>query len=114
MNYLNQKEVYIDKKEVNKVFNQEGENDFLHSLSWNKLLPITRELNGNEFKVWLYCMKWNGKDKFYFSPASLTQDFNISESTAQRAFKRLEQLGYLVKDPNKRGYNFYPCGKHSI
>ena len=112
MNYQNQKEVYIDKKEINKVYNKEGENDFLHSLSWNKLLPITRELNGNEFKVWLYCMKWSGKDKFYFSPASLTQDFNISESTAQRAFKTLEKLGYLIKDTDKRGYNFYQCGQH--
>lgn len=106
MNYQNQKEIYIDKSKITEMYNKKEEDNFLHSLSWIELLPILQELNGNEFKVWLYCMKWSGKDKFYFSPATLTQEFGISESTAQRAFKRLEQLGYLVK--NKRGYNFYP------
>ena len=112
MNYLNQKEIYFNKKEISQMYNKEGETDFLHSLSWKELLPITKELNGNEFKIWLYCMKWTGKDILYYSPATLIQEFNISESTAQRAFKKLELLGYLEKDLNRKGYNFHPRGRN--
>ena len=112
MNYANQKRIYIDKIETAKMYNSKDEKQFLHSLSWDKLLSITRELNGNEFKIWLYCMKWTGEDAFYFSPAALLNDFGISESTAQRGFKRLEELGYLVKDSKIQGYNFRPYGRH--
>lgn len=114
MNYANSKCIYIDKNEIQKMYNGFSDNEeaFLHSLSWEKILPVTRELNGNEFKLWLYCMKWTGKDSFFFSPASLQNDFNISESTAQRGFKRLEQLGYLTKNTNNTGYSFHPCGRN--
>ena len=105
MNYANQKRIYIDKKEVSKIYNEKNEKQFLHSLS------VTKELNGNELKVWLYCMKWTGEDTFYFSPAALLNDFGISESTAQRGFKRLEALGYLTKN-STQGYDFHPCGRH--
>lgn len=111
MNYANQKEIYVDKNRINEIYNDPiKEEAFLHSLKWDELLPITQELNGNEFKIWLYCMKWTGEDRFFFSPAALTQDFNISESTAQRGFKQLEALGYLRKSLDKRGYDFYPKG----
>jgi hypothetical protein len=116
MNYANQKKVYINKDEIQKLYNKPSEKDgdqFLHSLSWEELLPITRELNGNEFKLWLYCMKWTGKSDFYFSPAALINDFNISESTAQRGFKKLEALGYLVKRIDGQGYDFHPRGMRS-
>ena len=112
MNYLNQKEISVNKQLVNEMYNKEGEKDFLHSLSWEKLLLVTNELDGNEFKIWMYLMKFTGKDKFYFSPAALTQYFNISESTAQRGFKRLEALGYLVKNSSVRGYDFHPLGRN--
>ncbi len=117
MNYANQKRIYIDKDEVQEMYNKPTDKDndnFLHSLSWDELLPITRELNGNEFKLWLYCMKWTGKSDFYFSPASLINDFNISESTAQRGFKQLEALGYLVRRNDGKGYDFHPRGKASF
>ena len=116
MNYANQKSIYIDTVEVQKLYNSndDGPEQFLHSLSWNKLLPIIQELNGNELKIWLYCMKWTGKKVFYFSPATLTKEFNISESTAQRGFKTLEALGYLRKNDKMQGYDFYPMGKHSF
>ena len=66
MNYANQKRVYIDKIETAKMYNGKDEKQFLHSLSWNKLLSITRELNGNEFKIWLYCMKsWRYYCQFF-------------------------------------------------
>lgn len=111
MNYKNQKVILINKEEISQLYNDPNNKteQFLHSLSWDKILPITRELNGNEFKVWLYCMKLSGTANFYFSPASLTLDFNISESTAQRAFKRLEELGYL-KFNGTNGYTFHPLG----
>lgn len=115
MNYKNQREVFINKEEVSQLYNSQDdkEEQFLHSLKWSEILPITKELNGNEFKIWLYCMKWTGKSSFYFSPASLSEDFNISESTAQRSFKRLEELGYLEFN-GKNGYNFHPKGARSM
>ena len=114
MNYANQKEIYLDKKRIASLYNDENSNEqFLHSLSWNEILPVLQELNGNEFKIWLYILKWTGKDSFFFSPAALIQEFNISESTAQRGFKRLEELKYLRKNPIKKGYDFYPQGSRS-
>lgn len=55
-------------------------------------------------------MQFNGKDTFYYSPAALQQYFNISESTAQRGFKALEELGYLRKQD--KHYTFFPLGYH--
>lgn len=110
MNYQNQKQIFINKGEVSQLYNKEGEGEFLHSLSWNELLPILNELNGNEFKVWMYCMKMTGKDNFYYAPAALVNSFNMSESTAQRAFKKLEELKYLTRNQNKNGYDFHPRG----
>lgn len=109
MNYENQKKVNIPLSEAQYFYNTEP--DFLHSLSWEKLYPVLRELSGNELKVWLYCYKWHNKGFLYYSPATLTQDFGLSESTAQRAFKRLEQLGYLIKEQDKsNSYTFHPNG----
>ena len=110
MNYANQREILIDKNKVQKLYNEPGEPNFLHSLKWEEVLEVTRELDGNEFKIWMYCMKWTGEEKFYFSPAALIKDFNMSESTAQRGFKRLEQLQYLRKKKNSRQYEFFPQG----
>lgn len=111
MNYENQKRVEIAKEEANYFHNKEGETDFLHSLSWEKLYPVFRELSGNELKVWFYCYKWANNGFVWYSPATLTQDFGLSESTGQRAFKRLEQLGYIVKDTDRRNvYAFHPNG----
>ena len=111
MNYNNQKLVNINLSEATYFYNQPGEKDFLHSLSWARLYPILQELNGNEFKIWMYCYKWHGQGYVYFSPATLTQDFGLSESTAQRAFKRLEQLKYLEKiDGKVNSYTFHPNG----
>lgn len=111
MNYANQKKVCINKPEMEYMYNKEGEKDFLHSIKWDKLYPILNELNGNEFKVWLYCFKWNNTTDFYYSPATLIQDFGLSESTAQRAFQRLEALGYLEKVEGKmNNYIFHPNG----
>lgn len=109
MNYKNQKEIFMNKEEISQMYNNPNNKDeqFLHSLKWDALLPVIRELNGNEFKVWLYCMKWAGKGSFYFSPAALIADFNMSESTAQRCFKSLEQLGYL-QTKSVNGYIFHP------
>ena len=113
MNYQNQKTIYINKQRVGEMYNDPSKDEqFLHSLKWDELTPIIKELNGNEFKVWLYCMKWAGKDSFFFSPATLIEEFNISESTAQRGFKKLETLGYLRKN-NHNGYDFYPRGSRS-
>lgn len=110
-NYANQKQISNEKSEIAYMYNKPGETDFLHSIKWDKLYPIMRDLNGNEFKVWLYCFKWNNKDLFFYSPAALTQDFGLSESTAQRAFKRLEALGYLEQKPGtSNAYIFHPDG----
>lgn len=109
MNYANLREVVIDKNKVQKLYNEQPGEQFLHSLKWEELLNVTRELDGNEFKIWMYCMKWTGEDKFYFSPAALIKDFKMSESTAQRGFKKLEQLQYLRKNTTRQ-YEFFPQG----
>lgn len=110
MNYKNQHEIHFNKNEIINMYNKNEEQFFLHSLSWEKLLKVTSELNGNEFKVWLYFMKWSGNSFFYYSPATLEKEFNISESTAQRCFKRLIELKYLEQIDNK-SYQFHPLKK---
>jgi len=116
MNYFNQKEIYNNSAEINKIWSRDNDKDFLHSLRWEQLVLVTSELNGNEFKIWLYLMKFNGitNASFYYSPAALEQYFNISESTAQRGFKTLVSLNYLRKNDNNKGYTFYPLGNHSM
>ena len=114
MNYANQKKIEVPKNEAAEFFSGLKDTDFLHSLKWEKLYPILRELNGNEFKVWLYCFKWNNAGEFSYSPATLAKDFGLSESTAQRALQRLEVLGYIEKKPNSaNSYIFHPNSKHS-
>ena len=54
MNYANQREVLVDKNKVQKLYNEPGEQQFLHSLKRDEILNITRELDGNEFKIWMY------------------------------------------------------------
>lgn len=111
MNFDNQKRLEISAAEASYFHNQPGETDFLHSLSWDKLYPIFRELSGNELKVWLYCYKWANNGYVWYSPATLTKDFGLSESTGQRAFKQLEHLGYIVQEAGKKNlYTFHPNG----
>ena len=111
MNYENQKKINIPKMEAQYFHNTSGETDFLHSLSWEKLYPVLQELSGNELKVWLYCYKWANNGFVWYSPAVLNQDFGLSESTSQRAFKKLETLGYITHDPSKSNlYDFHPNG----
>lgn len=114
MNYKNQRQVYFPKEEITAMYNSPKTENFLHSLDWDKLILVTSDLNGNEFKVWLYCMKWSGKDKFFYSPATLDKEFNISESTAQRAFKTLVDKGYLeAKGDNITDFIFHPLPMQS-
>ena len=111
MNYANQKKIEVPKEEAIEFFSGTNDKDFLHSLKWEKIYPVARELSGNEFKIWLYCFKWNSAGEFFYSPATLEKDFGISESTAQRSLQKLEKLGYIEKKPGSvNSYIFHPDG----
>lgn len=111
MNYKNQYKFIIDTL---GPLEHKDEGQFLVALNWAELLDIVKVLSSSEFILWLYILKWRGKNKktnetgvYYFSPAEIEIETALSESTIHRAKKKLEQLGFLIKIGTKT-YNFIP------
>lgn len=82
--------------------------DFLVALNWDENLDMLYVLNGNEYKVWLYFLKWRGKAEGYqISPANIEKALDISESTFRRTKKRFLELG-ILKQISPNIYDFIP------
>ena len=97
---------------VEKIRHNEGVHEsWMQPFSWEKMAPIMFLLNGNEYKFYMYLLKWAGKGSYEFSPVNLSKCLNFGEDTARKIFKRFLELGFLVQDSaRKHNYIFdaYP------
>ena len=113
MNYANQQVAHIQslgplehKKDERRP--DGTKKDFLVALNWDEKLNVMYVLNGNEYKVWDYFLKWRGKAEGYqISPADIEKRLNISESTFRRIKNRFIELKILVKT-STNDYDFVP------
>jgi len=105
-NYKNQNlitNISVDK--IKHITNSEP--NFLQPLDWNKLSKILFVLSGNEYKLYMYILKWAGKTEYEFSPADIADKLDIKEDTARKIFKNFIQYGILTQTANHR-YTFDP------
>ena len=113
MNYANQQVLYVQslgalEHRKDEVRSDGTKKDFLVALNWDEQMDIMYVLNGNEYKVWTYFLKWRGSKRGYaISPADIEDKLKISESTFRRIKKRFIELGMLVKISSNT-YNFFP------
>jgi len=109
-NYANQKVFLIQELgELQHTIQEQDKNkSFLVALNWDKLLNVMIDLDPPEFVLWLYILKWRGKDRGYnFSPADLEEHFGWSENSSRKYRQGLEKKKYLVPI-SKTFYNFIP------
>lgn len=105
-NYANQKTINIQS--LDKIYHTPNSSkQFLKAIDWEYLMKVMGVLSGNEFKIYLYILKWSGKKKYFFSPADIQIRLNIGEDTARKAFKILIDYGFL-KQSSTNMYEFDP------
>ena len=115
-NYANQQRIIINFVEpLLHTKDQKDENgdtiQFCQPFNWEPMLNIMLVLNGNEYKVYMYLLKWAGKGIYDFSPADLETRLNISESTSQKIKKRFIELGFFERISQNK-FNFIPVPKN--
>ena len=115
--YANQQTIIINftGEMVHKKdeLNSDGtKKQFLQAMNWEPMLDIMAVLSGNEYLIYMYLMKWAGKEGGYqFSPADIEKHLGIGESTSQKTKKKFIELGILIKQStNKYEFNPYPEG----
>lgn len=105
--YANQKTINIDLSSIEHHENIKEQ--WLKPLKWNPLIEAMGILTGNEFKIYMYLMKWaGGKKQYFFSPVDIAIRLDIGEDTARKAIKTLINYGYLI-EKSKNIYNFNPA-----
>ena len=107
-NYKNQVRVNIEDEQFKKIIHIKGtDGAFLQPLEWDKLISVMNVLSGNEFKLYMYLLKWKGQGYYDFSPAEIEIQLDMSENTSRTVRNRLIQLGFLEQGNNKN-YIFNP------
>lgn len=105
-NYKNQN--LITNISVDKIKHATGvEEAFMQPFSWDKMSKILFLLNGNEYKLYMYLLKWAGKGEYEFSPADISNKLDFKEDTARKIFKTFIQYKILIPITNHH-YNFDP------
>jgi len=101
--FANQRTIIIHKEKVLK------DTERLYLCCYNdNLYKALQELDGSDFKVFIYLCSQKNNFKFDYSPTYLSKKLNLSTNTLKAAFHRLEERGYLVAiNDNKTIYNFY-------
>lgn len=105
-NYKNQN--LITNISVDKIKHTTGIDEaFMQPFSWDKMSKILFLLNGNEYKLYMYLLKWAGKGEYEFSPADIANKLDFKEDTARKIFKTFIQYKILIPITNHH-YNFDP------
>lgn len=105
--YANQKTIHIDLSSIE--YHGQTKEQWLKPLRWDPLIEAMGILSGNEFKIYMYLMKWaGGKQQYFFSPVDIAIRLDIGEDTARKALKTLISYGYLIKT-NNNTYDFNPA-----
>lgn len=91
------------------------EEAFMQPFSWDKMSVILFLLSGNEYKLYMYFLKWAGKGEYEFSPVDIAKRLNFKEDTARKAFKKFIEYKILTQIATHR-YHFdpYPQGIENI
>lgn len=70
-----------------------------------------KDLSNSAFKVYIYFLFHKDGYSIAFSPEYFRKSVNICKDTARKAFKELQEKGYIIK--TDRGYEFYEYPKYS-
>ena len=99
--YANQHKIYVEYK--GDLLHKENQKNldgstaqFCQAFNWAPMMDVMSVLTANEFKIYLYILKWAGKTEgFNYAPADIEILLGIGESTAQKTKKRFIELGFL-------------------
>ena len=107
-NYKNQIRINIEEENFKKIIHpKETDSAFLQPLEWDKIMAVMNVLSGNEFKLYMYLLKWKGQGYYDFSPSELEVQLDMSENTSRTIRSRFVQLGFL-KQLKDKTYSFIP------
>lgn len=107
-NYKNQLRINITDDNFKKIIHpKDTQSAFLQPLEWDKIMPVMNILSGNEFKVYIYLLKWKGQGHYDFSPADLEIQLDISENTIRKIRDNFIKMGFLIQT-SKNTYIFDP------
>jgi len=107
-NYKNQLRINITDDNFKKIIHpKETQSSFLQPLEWDKIISVMNVLSGNEFKIYMYLLKWKGQEYYDFSPTDLEIQLGLSENTIRKIRDNFIQLGFLVPI-SKNVYSFDP------
>ena len=98
-NYKNQNT--ITEISVEKIKHFAGTDEaFMQPFSWDKMSKILFLLTGNEYKLYMYLLKWAGKGEYQFSPSDISDKLNFKEDTSRKIFKTFVQYKILTQISN--------------
>lgn len=104
----NQKIIRINREKVDKVAAQGR----LYLIAYqDNLLYAMKDLSHTAFKVYMYFLFNKDNYSVAYSPEYIHKQANICKETARKAFKELQDKGYIIK--SDRGLDFYEYPKQA-
>lgn len=104
----NQKIVKVNREKVDKV----AANGRKYLIAYqDNLLDAIGNLTHTAFKVYLFFLFNKDGFTFAYSPEYIRKQTNICKETARKAFKELQEKGYIIS--TSRGYEFYEYPRFS-
>lgn len=103
----NQKTVRINREKVDKV----SGNGRLFLLAYQDNILEAMKLSHTTFKVYIYFLFHKDGFNVAFSPEYIRKATNVCKETARKAFKELQEKGYIVS--THKGYEFFEYPRFS-
>lgn len=104
----NQKIIKINREKVDKV----ASNGRKYLIAYqDNLYEAMGKLSHTAFKVYLFFLFNKDGFSFAYSPEFIRKQANVCKETARKAFKELQEKGYIIS--TSRGYEFYEYPKFS-
>lgn len=104
----NQKIVRVNREKVDKVAAQGR----LYLIAYqDNILTALKALSHTAFKVYIYLLFNKDGYSVAYSPEYIHKQANICKETARKAFKELQDKGYIIK--SDRGLDFYEYPKQA-
>ena len=104
----NQKIIRVNREKVDKVAAQGR----LYLIAYqDNLLYAMKDLSHTAFKVYMYFLFNKDNYSVAYSPEYIHKQANICKETARKAFKELQDKGYIIK--SDRGLDFYEYPKQA-
>lgn len=100
MSVPNQKKIFIKRDSDNARV------DYL-KVSNDNLKTAMYSLNPSAFMLWIYFVDNSNGYNMELYPVDFMSITGLSDSTYRRAFKELEEKGYLIKSTKKKNYYLF-------